>query len=476
MTTPIYPVHLDARLEHGLSRWLWLVKWVLVLPHYAVLFFLWLAFVGLSVVALVAILFTGRYPRAIFDFNVGVLRWSWRVAYYAYGALGTDRYPPFTLAEVADYPAHLSVDYPEHLSRGLVLVKWWLLALPHYLIVGLFVGGGLYLGTAVVGSENVVVWGGGLVTLLVLFAGLMLLFTGRYPVPVYDVVLGMNRWALRVAAYAGLMTDHYPPFRFDPGEHDPESNTLQHPRPSAPPPLPPRTPGQPDWTTGRAAALAFGILALLVGLGTGIVGTTLAVAEAQLRDDDGFVLLDVKPVETLGYAIASDPVDLTDATSSGGGFPEGLLGDAKVRVTGGGAKAIFVGVAATSDVQAYLDGVGHSVVRDLPLRGDSADPTYETTLGEAPRTAPGEAGFWLDQSSGTGPQEVAWPLATGSWTVVVMNANGTPGVTAEAEAGLTVPGLAWAVGVLLSIAGTLMIVALALLITALHRRRGTPAM
>ena len=144
MSDLAYPVRVDARLDDHLSRWLWLVKWLLAIPHFIVLAFLWLAFVVLSVIALVAILFTGRYPRSIFDFNVGVLRWTWRVTYYTYGGLGTDHYPPFSLEERPDYPAHLDVTYPDHLSRGLVLVKWWLLAIPHYLVLALFVGGGWY--------------------------------------------------------------------------------------------------------------------------------------------------------------------------------------------------------------------------------------------------------------------------------------------------------------------------------------------
>jgi hypothetical protein len=203
---PIHPARLSATLDPQLSRWLWLVKWLLALPHYVVLAFLWLAFVVVSVVAFFAILFTGRYPRPLFDFNTGVLRWNWRVAYYAYGALGTDRYPPFTLADVPDYPTHWDIAYPKQLSRGLVLVKWWLLAIPQYLVLG-FILGGWRLGW----------FSAGLVGLLALFAGIALAFTGSYPRGIFDFVIGLNRWALRTAAYACLLTDVYPPFRLDQG-------------------------------------------------------------------------------------------------------------------------------------------------------------------------------------------------------------------------------------------------------------------
>jgi hypothetical protein len=219
LSEPSYPVQIEGTLDAQPSRWLWLVKWLLAIPHWLVLTVLWIAFAVLTIVAFFAILFTARYPRGIFDFNVGVLRWSWRVGFYTYSALGTDRYPPFSLGEEPDYPARLSVPYPERLSRGLVLVKWWLLAIPHYLIIAIFEGGWGFTNTG--WGWGATRWSGnewtfsvpGLIGILVLIAAIALLFTARYPRDIFDFVLGMNRWVYRVVAYVALMRDEYPPFR-----------------------------------------------------------------------------------------------------------------------------------------------------------------------------------------------------------------------------------------------------------------------
>jgi hypothetical protein len=196
-----YPLAFKAVLTEPLSPALWLVKWFLLIPHFFVLPFVWVGFTFSWIFALFAILFTGRYPRGLFDYNVGVMRWTWRVAFYCYQALGTDQYPPFSL-RAGGYPADLDVTYPERLSPGLALVKWWLLAIPHYIVIGVFQGGaGFYS------------WG--LLTILTLFAAITLLFTGNYPKDIFRLVVGMNRWTFRVFAYAALMTDEYPPFRLE---------------------------------------------------------------------------------------------------------------------------------------------------------------------------------------------------------------------------------------------------------------------
>ncbi len=196
----VYPVSVKGELTEPPARGWWLLKWLLAIPHYIILAFLWVAFVVVTIIAFFVILFTEKYPKGLFNFNVGVLRWTWRVGFYSYQALGTDKYPPFTL-KLVDYPANLEVAYPERLSRGLVLIKWWLLAIPHYIVTAFFQGSG--------GDRG----GPGLVFILAIFGAVALLFTGKYPEEIFNLVVGMNRWSYRVAAYAALMTDGYPPFR-----------------------------------------------------------------------------------------------------------------------------------------------------------------------------------------------------------------------------------------------------------------------
>ncbi|MDV3220420.1 DUF4389 domain-containing protein [Intrasporangium sp.] len=224
-----HPLVMEARIAPNLSRWLWLVKWALAIPHVIVLFFLWCAVVVTTIVAWFAILITARYPRSLFDFNVGVLRWSWRVAHYCgIGGLGTDRYPPFTLDELPDDDTRLDVDYPERLSRGLIFVKWILL-LPHWIIVALIAG------TQSRTDERGVQVGGwpGVLALLALVAGIVLLASGVLNRGLFDVMVGLNRWTYRVAVYALLMTDVYPPFRYDGGGSEPWVHVP--PGPGAPP-------------------------------------------------------------------------------------------------------------------------------------------------------------------------------------------------------------------------------------------------
>ena len=245
-TGVVYPARLSGHLDPNLSRWMWLFKWLLAIPHFIVLFFLWFAFVVVTIVAWFAILFTGRYPRSLFNFNVGVIRWSWRVAFYSYGALGTDLYPPFTL-ERTDYPADFDVDYPEKLSRGLVLVKSWLLAIPHLLIIALLTG------TAQTWVYRDGQWvqvgaGASLLGLLVFIAGVILLFTGVYSRGLFDFIMGLNRWIYRVAAYVSLMRDEYPPFHLDMGPRDPGDV------PAIPPAVPPAGPAYAPVPGGPAAA------------------------------------------------------------------------------------------------------------------------------------------------------------------------------------------------------------------------------
>ena len=493
MSAITYPVRVDASLDSQLSRWKWALKWLLAIPHYVVLSFLWLAFVVLSVAAFFAILFTGRYPRSIFDFNVGVLRWTWRVQYYAYGALGTDRYPPFSLDDDPDYPAHLSIEYPERLSRGLVLVKWWLLAIPHYIIVGVFAGGGSF-AVAQLRDHNINWPGGGLIGLLVFVAAVILTITGRYPDSIFNFVLGMNRWVLRVAAYASLMTDQYPPFCFDSGGLDPGSDpgglvlygsppeaqapaappALTKPvltKPAQPGPVPagpasagpvPAGPASAGWSAGRVISVVAGCLLLVTASGLLAGGAGVLWADQAARQG-GYVTSSSTTYTTAGRALVSGTIQIPATGLDQLG--RDLIGKVRIRVTASDpTRPVFVGIAPARAVTGYLAGAGYTTIQDIGAAG-----TGVTTPGTAVPAIPASQAFWARRSAGPGTQSVSWLVSAGNWDVVVMNADASAGLTVTADAGATVPVLPWIAGGLLT-AGALALISGAALIVIPVRR------
>ncbi|MBL7499369.1 DUF4389 domain-containing protein [Frankia sp. CNm7] len=484
---PAYPVRVEAAHEPDprLSRWLWLVKWLLLIPHGIVLAFLWLAFVVLTVVAFFAILVTGHYPRAIFDFNVGVLRWTWRVHYYGYGALATDRYPPFTLGDVPDYPARLDVAYPERLSRGLVLVKSWLLAIPHYLVLAVLLGWGPTgtehrFGDATAFMLND--WPG-LIQILVLVVAVVLLFAGRYPRGLYDLIVGLDRWALRVAAYAALMTDRYPPFHLHQGGGDPSSPPTDPLDPestngvdAAPRalPTPPAAaaaagPGARGWRTGRIVAVVVGAVFALGSLGLLAAGGVGLWVDQHARDGQ-YLTSPTRTLRTDGYALTSERFTLGSGVVDLRTDWDEILGTIRVRATSTDpAKRVFLGIAPTGDVNRYVDGVSYSVVRP------DGDDNRRDHPGGPLSTPPTRADIWTVSTSGPGEQALIWEPRDGDWTLVIANEDGAAGVAARTDLGATVPDLGTWSTIALGIGGGLLLLGALLIAVPVYRATHHPA-
>lgn len=453
-----YPVKVEAQLDEGLSRWLWLVKWFLAIPHFVVLAFLWIAFWVLSIVAFFAILFTGRYPRSIFEFNVGVLRWSWRVGYYSFAAFGTDRYPPFTLAEVPDYPAHLDIEYPDRLSRGLVLVKWWLLAIPHYLIVGLLMGG-----TWVAWSyDGDGVSAPGLIGILALIAVVAFAFTGTYPRSLFDLILGFDRWVLRVAAYVGLMTDTYPPFRLDSGGSE-SGARLGPPPPPSPEGGVAGASGSTGWTAGRVTSMVIGSLAILIAFAFISAGGAGLWAHVTQRDSDGFLMSPERTFTTDTYAIVESDIDLEVEDAPDWLYPSSVLGDARLTAVSLNGREIFLGVGRTADVERYVSGMRHASVSSVE------DAELDTVDGAPPRTLPSESDVWVATAVGSGSVDLDWDVDSGPYSVVVMDAEAESTIAVRARAGAEVPALIWAAGTAAFVGALLMLAGVALAVVAIRR-------
>ena len=184
-----YPVRFDVQYSDTLSR-LTFLKWILAIPHYLIIYALNIVFNIISLIAFFAIIFTGAYPRSLFDFAVNTQRW--RMNLVGYVLLIRDEYPPFSF-EPGLYPVTFEVDYPTNLARFAPLYKW-ILAIPHFIIVGIL---------------------GFIAFFAVFIAGFSVLFTGKYPEGIYKFVVGVQRWSQRMTLYALFMTDEYPPFSLD---------------------------------------------------------------------------------------------------------------------------------------------------------------------------------------------------------------------------------------------------------------------
>lgn len=180
---------------------------------------------------------------------------------------------------------------------------------------------------------------------------------------------------------------------------------------------------------GHIVAIVAGCLALFPGLGLLAGGTAVAIAQAVATDDDGYYSYTLDRVESDGVAVSTSELWFDD----GDGEPwvlDWIDLDVRLRVDGAaGSDDVFVGIARTADVEDYLAAARHSVVTEL----DDRTPVYRQVSGERPIAPPAEQDFWVATTNGTGEQELTWDARGGRWAVVVMNADGAPGVAADVE-------------------------------------------
>jgi hypothetical protein len=334
------------------------------------------------------------------------------------------------------------------------LIRWWLLALPHYIVAGVLAGGSAWFVWRA--GDWAAPWQVGVVTMLVGLAGLVLLFTGRYPRELYDLVLGMDRWVVRAAANAALMTDVYPPLRLDVGAEEP--GTLAIPAADAPAAVRTARSRRPrPWLLVMGSVTALIALALVGG------GTGLVVLDRTQRDGAGYLMTGAERYSTPTHALVAGSLN---ARVEGPDWLYGprRLGRVKLRV--GSADAMFVGIAPTRAVDRYLSGVEHEVLGDLT----QGDRDTSVRVGTATPAPPAAVPIWVASAAGSGRRELNWKVHEGDWSLVLMNRDGGAGVTAWVDAGATLPGLGWIGGGVLG-AGVLIGVAAGLLLAGGLRGR-----
>jgi hypothetical protein len=218
------------------------------------------------------------------------------------------------------------------------------------------------------------------------------------------------------------------------------------------------------WTSGRIAALVIGTVLVLVSLALLGGGGTGLWADLTQRNA-GYVTTGAHTFSASGSALATEPIQLGSA-GVGWLYSPGVLGKVRIRVTPASpSSGLFVGIGPTAAVDRYLAGVNRTVISDF--FGDK----MQQVAGGRPGSAPGAQRFWVASATGHGARTLLWEPAKGSWTVVVMNANGQRGLDVAADLGARMPAVLWiAVGLLA--AGAIFMAGGVLLIVGAIRRRG----
>jgi hypothetical protein len=228
-----------------------------------------------------------------------------------------------------------------------------------------------------------------------------------------------------------------------------------------------KAPARPSgWTAGRIAALVVGVLLVLLSLPLLGGGGTALWADRTQREA-GYATTDVHDFSSSGSALATVSTEL-GSTGFGWLYSPGLLDKIRIRVTPSDAsRPLFVGIAPSADVDRYLAGVNHTVITEF--FGDKTTAVE----GGRPSAPPGSQDFWVASATGPGVQTLFWDPMDGSWTVVVMNADGRPGIDVGADLGAKAPALPWiAAGFL--VAGALLLAGGTLLVVGAFRGRQTP--
>jgi hypothetical protein len=231
----------------------------------------------------------------------------------------------------------------------------------------------------------------------------------------------------------------------------------------SPSPAPPRRS-----SAGRVTALIVGGLLSLVALGF-LVGGGAAVWANGQKDDDGYLSTRTENFHTRTAALRTENLDV-DLGGTASALDTDVYGKVHMRVTPRTDKDVFVGIARTRDVTHYLRNTAHTRITDLDYHPFHAD--YATTGGTRRAAAPTTQRIWSAQAHGHGTQNLTWDVADGDWSVVVMNADGSPGVDADVRAGANVPFLDELAWVGLGIGTVLLLGSAALIYTGARTPRG----